>query len=56
MTSGMAFFGAGISRRVWRKAMYIDRLDELFAYIPAEQLFIPDHVWDYDRTLNSSVL
>ncbi|KAK3273287.1 hypothetical protein CYMTET_18465 [Cymbomonas tetramitiformis] len=52
-TSGMAMLGAGISRRVWRKAIYIDKLDDLFACISPEQLYIPDFVWDHDRSLTN---
>ena len=48
----MATLGAGLSKRVWRRALYIDRLDTLFQYIPAHQLYIPEFVSDFDRRLD----
>mmetsp|Transcript_28393 Transcript_28393/g.54084 ORF Transcript_28393/g.54084 Transcript_28393/m.54084 type:complete len:554 (+) Transcript_28393:173-1834(+) len=51
-TATLGAFGAGLSKRVWKKAVYVDRLDTLFQYIPAHQLHIPDFVSDFDRNLD----
>ena len=51
-TSTLATLGAGLSKRVWRKAVYVDRLQSLFQYIPASQLHVPDFVADHDRRLD----
>ena len=49
----MALLGAGISKRVWTKAIYVDRLQSLFQYIPEDQLYIPEFVYDHDRHLQN---
>nr|CAB3503171.1 unnamed protein product [Digitaria exilis] len=48
-----------VDREVWKKVVYVDRLVQLFRYVPREQLTIPDfvfHVWEgYTRAVYWSV-
>ncbi|XP_031490536.1 uncharacterized protein LOC116257716 isoform X2 [Nymphaea colorata] len=37
---------------VWRKVIYVDRLVQLFSYVPCEQLSIPDFVFQHDIEVN----
>ncbi|KAG6599043.1 Protein GDAP2-like protein, partial [Cucurbita argyrosperma subsp. sororia] len=37
---------------VWNKVVYIDRLLQLFKYVPREQLTIPDFVFQHDLEVN----
>ncbi|CAN4124560.1 unnamed protein product [Withania somnifera] len=37
---------------VWKKVVYLDRLLQLFRYIPREQLTIPDFVFQHDLEVN----
>ncbi|XP_022999322.1 protein GDAP2 homolog [Cucurbita maxima] len=37
---------------VWNKVVYIDRLVQLFKYVPREQLTIPDFVFQHDLEVN----
>ncbi|KAI3516544.1 hypothetical protein L1887_15462 [Cichorium endivia] len=37
---------------VWKKAVYVDRLLQLFRYVPREQLTIPDFVFQHDLEVN----
>ncbi|GAV74537.1 Macro domain-containing protein/UVR domain-containing protein/YccV-like domain-containing protein/CRAL_TRIO_2 domain-containing protein, partial [Cephalotus follicularis] len=37
---------------VWRKVVYVDRLLQLFRYVPREQLTIPDFVFQHDLEVN----
>ncbi|KAI7748204.1 hypothetical protein M8C21_014751, partial [Ambrosia artemisiifolia] len=37
---------------VWKKAVYVDRLLQLFKYVPREQLTIPDFVFQHDLEVN----
>ncbi|KAL6505638.1 hypothetical protein OROHE_023017 [Orobanche hederae] len=37
---------------VWKKVIYVDRLLQLFRYIPREQLTIPDFVFQHDLEVN----
>ncbi|KAL6566447.1 hypothetical protein OROGR_002062 [Orobanche gracilis] len=37
---------------VWKKVTYVDRLLQLFRYIPREQLTIPDFVFQHDLEVN----
>ncbi|XP_047958345.1 protein GDAP2 homolog isoform X1 [Salvia hispanica] len=38
--------------KVWKKVNYLDRLLQLFRYIPREQLSIPDFVFQHDLEVN----
>lgn len=37
---------------VWKKVVYVDRLMQLFRYVPREQLTIPDFVFQHDLEVN----
>ncbi|XP_043706608.1 ganglioside-induced differentiation-associated protein 2-like isoform X3 [Telopea speciosissima] len=37
---------------VWKKVVYVDRLLQLFKYVPREQLSIPDFVFQHDLEVN----
>ncbi|KAK8579588.1 hypothetical protein V6N13_142775 [Hibiscus sabdariffa] len=37
---------------VWKKVVYVDRLLQLFRYVPREQLVIPDFVFQHDLEVN----
>ncbi|TYH91157.1 hypothetical protein ES332_A13G097500v1 [Gossypium tomentosum] len=37
---------------VWKKVVYVDRLLQLFKYVPREQLTIPDFVFQHDIEVN----
>ncbi|XP_038694679.1 protein GDAP2 homolog isoform X1 [Tripterygium wilfordii] len=37
---------------VWKKVVYVDRLLQLFRYVPREQLTIPDFVFQHDIEVN----
>lgn len=37
---------------VWKKAVYVDRLLQLFRYVPRDQLTIPDFVFQHDLEVN----
>ncbi|XP_004237051.1 uncharacterized protein [Solanum lycopersicum] len=37
---------------VWKKIVYVDRLLQLFRYVPREQLTIPDFVFQHDLEVN----
>lgn len=37
---------------VWKKVLYVDRLLQLFKYVPREQLTIPDFVFQHDLEVN----
>ncbi|KAI3433005.1 uncharacterized protein J3R85_007184 [Psidium guajava] len=37
---------------VWKKVVYVDRLLQLFRYVPREQLTIPDFVFQHDLEVN----
>ncbi|GAB2214472.1 hypothetical protein Droror1_Dr00018821 [Drosera rotundifolia] len=37
---------------VWKKVVYVDRLLQLFKYVPREQLTIPDFVFQHDLEVN----
>ncbi|XP_047318294.1 protein GDAP2 homolog [Impatiens glandulifera] len=37
---------------VWKKVVYVDRLLQLFNYVPREQLTIPDFVFQHDLEVN----
>ncbi|KAL8218729.1 hypothetical protein R6Q57_022125 [Mikania cordata] len=37
---------------VWKKTVYVDRLLQLFKYVPREQLTIPDFVFQHDLEVN----
>ncbi|CAA0833059.1 appr-1-p processing enzyme family protein [Striga hermonthica] len=37
---------------VWKKVIYVDRLLQLFRYVPREQLTIPDFVFQHDLEVN----
>ncbi|XP_057947973.1 uncharacterized protein LOC131143722 [Malania oleifera] len=37
---------------VWKKVVYVDRLVQLFKYVPREQLTIPDFVFQHDLEVN----
>eukprot|EP00262_Sarcandra_glabra_P004438 TRINITY_DN1546_c0_g2_i1.p1 TRINITY_DN1546_c0_g2~~TRINITY_DN1546_c0_g2_i1.p1 ORF type:complete len:564 (-),score=107.66 TRINITY_DN1546_c0_g2_i1:213-1904(-) len=41
-----------VDGEVWRKVVYIDRLLQLFRYVPREQLTIPDFVFQHDLEVN----
>ena len=34
-----------VALQVWKKVVYVERLQELFRYVPREQLTIPDFVF-----------
>ncbi|CAM8876637.1 unnamed protein product [Rhodiola kirilowii] len=38
--------------QVWKKVVYVDRLLQLFRYVPREQLTIPDFVFQHDLEVN----
>ncbi|XVF03246.1 hypothetical protein REPUB_Repub04eG0244900 [Reevesia pubescens] len=38
--------------KVWKKVVYVDRLLQLFRYVPREQLTIPDFVFQHDLEVN----
>lgn len=37
---------------VWKKVVYVDRLLQLFRYVPREQLTVPDFVFQHDLEVN----
>jgi hypothetical protein len=37
-----------VEPEVWKKVVYVDRLPDLFRYVPREQLTIPDFVFQHD--------
>ncbi|KAH1261124.1 Protein GDAP2 [Glycine max] len=41
-----------VDNMVWKKVVYVDRLLQLFRYIPREQLTIPDFVFQHDLEVN----
>ncbi|KAI4966548.1 hypothetical protein ZWY2020_040553 [Hordeum vulgare] len=41
-----------IDGEVWKKVVYVDRLVQLFRYVPREQLTIPDFVFQHDLEVN----
>ncbi|XP_006649411.1 protein GDAP2 homolog [Oryza brachyantha] len=41
-----------VDREVWKKVVYVDRLVQLFRYVPREQLTIPDFVFQHDLEVN----
>ncbi|RCV46525.1 hypothetical protein SETIT_9G538400v2 [Setaria italica] len=41
-----------VDGEVWKKTVYIDRLVQLFRYVPREQLTIPDFVFQHDLEVN----
>ncbi|XP_068654299.1 uncharacterized protein [Aristolochia californica] len=41
-----------VDGEVWRKVVYVDRLLQLFRYVPREQLTIPDFVFQHDLEVN----
>lgn len=41
-----------VEREVWRKVVYVERLLQLFKYVPREQLTIPDFVFQHDLEVN----
>ncbi|KAL7110143.1 hypothetical protein ACP275_05G006300 [Erythranthe tilingii] len=41
-----------IDNVVWKKVVYVDRLLQLFKYVPREQLTIPDFVFQHDLEVN----
>ncbi|XP_077223702.1 appr-1-p processing enzyme family protein [Tasmannia lanceolata] len=41
-----------VDGEVWRKVAYVDRLVQLFRYVPREQLTIPDFVFQHDLEVN----
>ncbi|KAL1551099.1 protein GDAP2 [Salvia divinorum] len=41
-----------VDKVVWKKVNYLDRLLQLFRYIPREQLSIPDFVFQHDLEVN----
>ncbi|XP_044491295.1 protein GDAP2 homolog [Mangifera indica] len=45
----MQFF---VDSVVWKKVVYVDRLLQLFRYVPREQLTIPDFVFQHDLEVN----
>jgi len=47
--STMVTFNFGVSNRVFSKASYIEKLSELYKYIPAEQLHVPEYVIDWEK-------
>ncbi|KAL4383101.1 hypothetical protein GQ457_15G004710 [Hibiscus cannabinus] len=43
---------AFVDNAVWKKAVYVDKLVQLFSYVPREQLTIPDFVFQHDLEVN----
>ncbi|KAJ1295415.1 hypothetical protein BS78_01G222100 [Paspalum vaginatum] len=41
-----------VDGEVWKKVTYVDRLVQLFRYVPREQLTIPDFVFQHDLEVN----
>ncbi|OVA12136.1 CRAL-TRIO domain [Macleaya cordata] len=41
-----------VDGEVWKKVVYVDRLLQLFKYVPREQLSIPDFVFQHDLEVN----
>lgn len=41
-----------VDGEVWRKVVYVERLLQLFRYVPREQLTIPDFVFQHDLEVN----
>ncbi|OIW04725.1 hypothetical protein TanjilG_06717 [Lupinus angustifolius] len=41
-----------VDTAVWKKVVYVDRLLQLFRYVPREQLTIPDFVFQHDLEVN----
>ncbi|TVU30528.1 hypothetical protein EJB05_22158, partial [Eragrostis curvula] len=41
-----------VDGEVWKKVVYVDRLVQLFRYVPREQLTIPDFVFQHDLEVN----
>ncbi|KAL6648790.1 hypothetical protein ACP70R_013014 [Stipagrostis hirtigluma subsp. patula] len=41
-----------VDGEVWKKVAYVDRLVQLFRYVPREQLTIPDFVFQHDLEVN----
>ncbi|KAG5059520.1 hypothetical protein JHK87_000549 [Glycine soja] len=41
-----------VNNVVWKKVVYVDRLLQLFRYVPREQLTIPDFVFQHDLEVN----
>lgn len=41
-----------VDGEVWKKVVYVDRLLQLFRYVPREQLTIPDFVFQHDLEIN----
>ncbi|MCO5566713.1 hypothetical protein L7F22_020392 [Adiantum nelumboides] len=41
-----------VDGEVWRKVVYVERLLQLFKYVPREQLTIPDFVFQHDLEVN----
>ncbi|XP_020216706.1 protein GDAP2 homolog [Cajanus cajan] len=41
-----------VDNLVWKKVVYVDRLLQLFRYVPREQLTIPDFVFQHDLEVN----
>ncbi|XP_019170727.1 PREDICTED: protein GDAP2 homolog isoform X1 [Ipomoea nil] len=41
-----------IDSQAWKKVVYVDRLLQLFRYVPREQLTIPDFVFQHDLEVN----
>ncbi|KQJ96897.1 protein GDAP2 homolog [Brachypodium distachyon] len=41
-----------VDGEVWKKVVYVDRLVQLFRYVPREQLTVPDFVFQHDLEVN----
>lgn len=41
-----------VDGEVWKKVVYVERLLQLFTYVPREQLAIPDFVFQHDLEVN----
>jgi hypothetical protein len=41
-----------VEPEVWKKVVYVERLSDLFRYVPREQLTIPDFVFQHDVELH----
>ncbi|MED6134816.1 hypothetical protein PIB30_040524 [Stylosanthes scabra] len=41
-----------VDNAAWKKVVYVDRLLQLFRYVPREQLTIPDFVFQHDLEVN----
>ncbi|CAH9119834.1 unnamed protein product [Cuscuta europaea] len=41
-----------VDNEAWKKVVYVDRLLQLFRYVPREQLTIPDFVFQHDLEVN----